>query len=101
MASDVLLAGVVCKQTSFLQCACGYRCSMARVTSSCHGVDSGMTSCLFLTSSLDKGLRPGCRFGIPHNLAAVRYTGSPSPENIPTPACQSVTFNTLLLQIAL
>ena len=74
---------------------------MARVTSSCHGMDSGMTSCLFLTSSLDKGLWPGCRFGIPHNLAAVRYTGSPSPENIPTPACQSVTFNTLLLEIAL
>ena len=55
MASDVLLAGAVCKQTSFL-CSGVHVLSlaigvlMARVTSSHHVVDSGMTS------SLDKRL---------------------------------------------
>jgi hypothetical protein len=58
VASDVLLAGAVCKQTSFL-CSGVHVLSlaigvlMARVTSSHHVVDLGMTS---LASSLDKGL---------------------------------------------
>ena len=62
MASDVLLAGAVCKQTSFL-CSGVHVLSlaigvlMARVTSSHHVVDSGMTIVF-----RQRIILPGCRF---------------------------------------